>query len=66
MTPDVGFLCDGIADMVEAVDALDEISPLTCRARAEDHFSGGAMVRGYARVYESVLGRSVMGRQVVA
>jgi glycosyltransferase involved in cell wall biosynthesis len=66
VTDDVGFLCDDVKDMVEAVDAADLISPHACRKRAVDHFSGAAMVRGYARVYESVLGRTVKGRQVVA
>jgi glycosyltransferase involved in cell wall biosynthesis len=66
VTSDVGFLCDDIVDMVEAVDATHRISPHACRARAVDHFSGDAMVRGYTRIYESVLGRSVVGRQVVA
>ena len=66
VTDAVGFLCDDVKDMVEAVEATDLISPHACRARAVDHFSGAAMVRGYARVYESVLGRTVKGRQVVA
>jgi glycosyltransferase involved in cell wall biosynthesis len=66
VTGDVGFLCDDVKDMVEAVDAARRISPQACRARAVDHFSGTAMVRGYLRVYQSVLGGSVEGRQVVA
>jgi glycosyltransferase involved in cell wall biosynthesis len=70
VTPEVGFLCDDVKDMVEAVDAARMISPHACRARAVDHFSGDAMVRGYTRIYESVLGCSSVptdeGRQVVA
>jgi len=66
VTPDVGFLCDGISDMIDAVDAAHTISPHACRDRAVEHFSGDAMVRGYTRVYESVLAGSVTARQVVA
>jgi len=66
VTPDVGFLCDDVKDMVEAVAAAPDVSPHACRARAVDHFSGDAMVRGYERVYESVLDGTVEGRQVVA
>jgi glycosyltransferase involved in cell wall biosynthesis len=66
VTSDVGFLCDDVKDMVEAVDAARGISPHACRARAVDHFSGDAMVRGYMRVYDSVLDGTVDGRQVVA
>jgi glycosyltransferase involved in cell wall biosynthesis len=59
VTSDVGFLCDDVKDMVEAVDLVPRISPHACRARAVDHFSGDAMVRGYTRVYERVLAESV-------
>jgi glycosyltransferase involved in cell wall biosynthesis len=66
VTPDVGFLCDDVKDMVEAVDVLSTISPDACRARAVEHFSGDAMVRGYLDVYESVLERAATPRQIVA
>ena len=66
VTSDVGFLCDEVADMVDAVDAVHTISPHACRTRAVEHFSGDAMVRGYTRIYESVLDCSDVGRQVVA
>ena len=42
------------------------ISPHVCRARAVDHFSGDAMVRGYMRVYESVLADAVTTRRATA
>jgi glycosyltransferase involved in cell wall biosynthesis len=66
VTPDVGFLCDDVKDMVEAIDALSTISPEACRARAVENFSGDAMVRGYLEVYESVLERAATARQSVA
>jgi glycosyltransferase involved in cell wall biosynthesis len=63
VTSDVGFLCDDVADMIDAVEAAPTISPHACRARAEHHFSGDAMVRGYTRVYESVLERGATPRR---
>jgi glycosyltransferase involved in cell wall biosynthesis len=63
VTSDVGFLCDEVADMVDAVDAVHTISPHACRARAVEHFSGDAMVRGYTQVYESVLERPLTVHQ---
>ena len=66
VTPDVGFLCDDVKDMIEAVDAVSTISPEACRSRAVEQFSGDAMVRGYLRVYEQVLAGSATSNQVVA
>jgi glycosyltransferase involved in cell wall biosynthesis len=50
-----GFLCDTTREMVDAVARAGELSPWECRARAEQCFSADAMVRGYERVYRSVL-----------
>src|SRR6185295_2684150 len=58
VTSDVGFLCDDVKDMVEAVEVVSKISPDACRARAVEHFSADAMVRGYTEVYASVLERA--------
>jgi glycosyltransferase involved in cell wall biosynthesis len=55
VTPDVGFLCDSIGAMVDAVEAAPGISPHACRARAVEHFSGDAMMRGYMRVYQAAI-----------
>jgi glycosyltransferase involved in cell wall biosynthesis len=66
VTPEVGFLCDGVHDMLEAVDAASQLSPHACRARVVDHFSGDAMVRGYTRVYETVLARPISSREAIA
>jgi glycosyltransferase involved in cell wall biosynthesis len=66
ITRDVGFLCNDVKDMVEAVEAAPELSPHACRARAVDHFSGEAMVSGYTRVYESVLSGAATARQAIA
>jgi len=66
VTDDVGFLCDDVKDMVEAVEVASHISPHACRARAVDHFSGDAMVRGYTQVYESVLEDGTTDRQAIA
>ena len=66
VTSDVGFLCDDLVDMLDAVDDAETISPHACRARAVNHFSGAAMVRGYTRVYESVLGDTITDRRATA
>lgn len=50
-----GFLCTTPEEMVEAVGRVGDISPAACRGHVEREFSGAAMVRGYERVYRSVL-----------
>lgn len=55
VSKEVGFLCDDLPEMIAAVEASADLSPFACRARATDHFSGDAMVRGYEAVYRSVL-----------
>jgi glycosyltransferase involved in cell wall biosynthesis len=50
-----GFCCDTVEEMAEAVVEAKALSPEACRAHIEEHFSGAAMVRGYERVYASVL-----------
>ena len=52
-----GFLCPSLDDMVEAVGRVDEISPHGCRAHVGLRFSAQAMVRGYERIFRSVLAR---------
>jgi glycosyltransferase involved in cell wall biosynthesis len=49
-----GFLCDTVEAMAAAVDAVGALSPAACRHRAEQRFSGAAMVAGYERVFDRV------------
>ena len=49
-----GFRRDGVDDLAAAVGRLGELSPHDCRARVEERFSAGAMVRGYRALYEQV------------
>jgi len=51
-----GFIRTDIDDMVEAVRHLGEISPEACRAQVADNFSAEAMVTGYEKVFEKVVG----------
>lgn len=46
-----GFLCRDAAEMVDALDAARDLSPVACRAHVEASFSAASMVAGYERVY---------------
>lgn len=48
-----GFICDDVAQMVEAIARLDEIDPDRCRHHAAT-FSAAKMSVEYERVYEKV------------
>jgi glycosyltransferase involved in cell wall biosynthesis len=52
-----GFRRDEYSDLAAALMLVDHIAPEACRARVEDRFSAGAMVRGYERIYEQVADR---------
>lgn len=55
VAPDVGFLCEGLDEMVEAAQVMHTFDPATCRAYAERYFSHTAMAEEYLRVYGALL-----------
>src|SRR5919198_2162525 len=62
-----GFLVDDLEGMCEALARLSEIDRQKCRARAEERFSGEAMVARYLSTYERLVsghrGRREAGRR---
>jgi glycosyltransferase involved in cell wall biosynthesis len=46
-----GYRRDGEDELVEAIGLARSLSPAACRKRAEEEFSGAAMVRGYEAIY---------------
>jgi len=46
-----GFLVDSVDGMAEAIGRLDRLSPVDCRAAAEQRFSRDRMVRSYLELY---------------
>lgn len=51
---ETGFLRQGIDEMLEALDHLDEIDPKACRKRVEERFSAEVMVSRYLEIFERV------------
>ena len=49
-----GFIVDGQDQMAEAIGRLDEISPMTCRARAMVRFSMERMTAEYLELYRKL------------
>jgi len=52
-----GFVCDGDAEMIEAVRRIDEIDRRRCRRVFESRFSETRMVDDYERIYAETIGR---------
>jgi hypothetical protein len=50
-----GYLRDSIDDLVDAVARIDDCSPHDCRRRVEESFSATAMVKGYERLFASLV-----------
>lgn len=50
-----GLLVDGFLDMVEAIGAIDTISPAACRAAAERRFDLRATQNAYLSLYQRML-----------
>lgn len=50
-----GFLCHTADEMVAAVGEVRSLNPSDCRTRAEQDFSGQAMVTRYEQIYRDVL-----------
>lgn len=44
--------------LCSAVERVGQIEPLACRARVEQHFSGEAMVAGYAELFARLAGQA--------
>jgi glycosyltransferase involved in cell wall biosynthesis len=49
-----GFICDSLAEMVDAVERLPELSPTACRAEA-DRFTAASMAEDYLNVYADLI-----------
>lgn len=58
VTPEVGFLCQGEDEFVEAVGRVGEIDPAACRRRARERFDTDRMAADYLELYR----RAVDGR----
>ncbi|WP_019819696.1 glycosyltransferase family 4 protein [Saccharomonospora saliphila] len=50
-----GYVCDGVADMAQAIHEVGRLSPHDCRVEAELRFDVEMMADRYARIYQSVL-----------
>jgi glycosyltransferase involved in cell wall biosynthesis len=56
ITPDVGFLCDTLAECIEAVAKVRTIDRSQCRAHVRKNFSVQSMTTGYEMAYQSLIG----------
>jgi glycosyltransferase involved in cell wall biosynthesis len=52
-----GYLCDDIADMVDAVGRLDKLRRADCRAAVEGYFSTTRMVAEHVELYQELARR---------
>ncbi|HEY9856965.1 MAG TPA: glycosyltransferase family 4 protein [Stenomitos sp.] len=52
-----GWIADDFDGLLEGVQRAPQFSPLACRRWVERRFSAEAMIEGYLKVYEQVLGR---------
>jgi glycosyltransferase involved in cell wall biosynthesis len=50
-----GFLCDNIAECVNAVKQVNQLNRFTCRASVSNRFNVQRMVDGYEAVYQQIL-----------
>jgi glycosyltransferase involved in cell wall biosynthesis len=53
-----GYLVNGVADAVRALEWIGAIDRTACRRRVERLFSIETMVEGYEQVYRTILGRA--------
>ncbi|MGE0057142.1 MAG: glycosyltransferase family 4 protein [Dehalococcoidia bacterium] len=51
-----GYLVDDIEEMIAAIECLDAIDPLACRAHVEQHFSPRALADRYLDLYARIAG----------
>lgn len=61
VTDDVGFRCNGIDEMEQAIRSVGDIAPAACRARAEMLFTSEAMARSYLLKYREILEHGRLG-----
>ena len=54
-----GFIAHSIAEMVEAVDKVDQIKASACRARVKSHFSTKQMVDNYEKAFLKIINGEV-------
>jgi len=50
-----GFVCEGVDDMVAAIERLDSISRMACRRTIEKKYEGSIIVKAYEEVYFSTI-----------
>jgi glycosyltransferase involved in cell wall biosynthesis len=50
-----GFLCDNIAECIDALDQIRNIDRHTCRKYVENHFTVQQMTDGYEAVYQQIV-----------
>lgn len=53
-----GFVCNGLSDMVAAVERVRNLDRAACRRRVEELFSPAAMADGYERAFQALLGEN--------
>lgn len=53
-----GFICDSVAEMVQAVHNVEEIDRANCRAEAEKRFSADTFMNQVLELYEELLSSS--------
>jgi glycosyltransferase involved in cell wall biosynthesis len=63
---ETGFVCDGQADLVEALQATGELSPERCRADAAERFDVETMAGRYEDLYRAVVGNGYAERALAA
>ncbi|MDQ1438658.1 MAG: hypothetical protein QOK43_2287 [Acidimicrobiaceae bacterium] len=52
---ETGFLCNDVAEMVEAIQRIDSIDRAACRASVEGYFSTQRMVAEHIALFEDIL-----------
>jgi glycosyltransferase involved in cell wall biosynthesis len=59
ITPEVGFLCDSVADCIAAVGQVKTIDRAHCRDHVRTNFSVQSMTLGYEAAYQSLIQKKV-------
>lgn len=57
-----GWIADDFEGLLEGVQRAHQLSPTACRRWVERRFSAEAMIEGYLKVYEQVLGKRSSAR----
>jgi glycosyltransferase involved in cell wall biosynthesis len=61
-----GFVCDGLAGMIDAVGRIDQISRAACRRDCEQRYGSNAIVDAYVSLYETLVAGHSFARTAVA